>query len=146
MGSTAQNYTINFSDISALDPTTQYTARELQSQTNVGTVTGSITCALASHETKVYRLSDQAESKISNVIANAVDLKVSATSDSVNVSLNGTAGMAKRILVIDVEGHVVSSANTTAEAASLRVPAAGIYMVNVVSGAHSFTKKIKVGA
>jgi alpha-galactosidase len=147
MGSTAQNYTINFSDINALDPEANYTARELQSQTSVGIVTGSIACTLASHETKVYRLSaENQESNIANVIANNVDLKVSANSDSINVSLNGTAGMAKRILLIDVEGHVVNSANTTAEAATLRVPAAGIYMVNVVSGAHSFTKKIKVGA
>lgn len=53
-----RNATVDFADIPALDAATAYHFRDLREGANIGRFTGSFSVGVASHETKVYRLSN----------------------------------------------------------------------------------------
>lgn len=143
MSSSEKQATFDFSAIPALDPTKTYTVRDVMENAEAGEAIGTFTTDVRKHATRVFRL---AEKKVVDGIASTVsakDFSIVAGKNCVKISMPETAGLAKRILMSDFEGRVVSGLNTTADKAKVAL-AKGTYLVTVVCNAHARTVKIKI--
>lgn len=143
MSSSEKQATFDFTAIPALDPTKTYTVRDVMENAEAGEATGTFTTDVRKHATRVFRL---AEKKVVDGIASTVsekDFSIVAGKNCVKISMPETAGLAKRILVSDFEGRVVSELNTTADKAKVAL-AKGTYLVTVVCNAHARTVKVQI--
>lgn len=143
MSSSEKQATFDFAAIPALDPTKTYTVRDVMENTEAGEATGTFTTDVRKHATRVFRL---AEKKVVDGIASTVsakDFSIVAGKNCVKISMPKTAGLAKRILMSDFEGRVVSGLNTTADKAKVAL-AKGSYLVTVVCNAHARTVKVQI--
>ena len=143
MSSSEKQATFDFAAIPALDPTKTYTVRDVMENTEAGEATGTFTTDVRKHATRVFRL---AEKNVVDGIASTVsakDFSIVAGKNCVKISMPETAGLAKRILVSDFEGRVVSGLNTTADKAKVAL-AKGTYLVTVVCNAHARTVKVQI--
>ena len=143
MSSSEKQATFDFAAIPALDPTKTYTVRDVMENAEAGEATGTFTTDVRKHATRVFRL---AEKKVVDGIASTVsakDFSIVAGKNCVKISMPETAGLAKRILMSDFEGRVVSGINTTADKAKVAL-AKGTYLVTVVCNAHARTVKVQI--
>lgn len=143
MSSSEKQATFDFAAIPALDPTKTYTVRDVMENAEAGEATGTFTTDVRKHATRVFRL---AEKKVVDGIASTVsakDFRIVAGKNCVKISMPETAGLAKRILMSDFEGRVVSGLNTTADKAKVAL-AKGTYLVTVVCNAHARTVKVQI--
>lgn len=143
MSSSEKQATFDFAAIPALDPTKTYTVRDVMENAEAGEATGTFTTDVRRHATRVFRL---AEKKVVDGIASTVsakDFSIVAGKNCVKISMPETAGLAKRILMSDFEGRVVSGLNTTADKAKVAL-AKGTYLVTVVCNAHARTVKVQI--
>ena len=143
MSSAEKQATFDFAAIPALDPTKTYTVRDVMENAEAGEATGTFTTDVRKHATRVFRL---AEKKVVDGIASTVsakDFSIVAGKNCVKISMPETAGLAKRILMSDFEGRVVSGLNTTADKAKVAL-AKGTYLVTVVCNAHARTVKVQI--
>lgn len=143
MSSSEKQATFDFAAIPALDPTKTYTVRDVMENAEAGEATGTFTTDVRKHATRVFRL---AEKKVVDGIASTVSAKnfsIVAGKNCVKISMPKTAGLAKRILMSDFEGRVVSGLNTTADKAKVAL-AKGTYLVTVVCNAHARTVKVQI--
>lgn len=143
MSSSQKQATFDFSAIPALDPTKTYTVRDVMENTEAGEATGTFTTDVRKHATRVFRL---AEKKVVDGIASTVsakDFSIVAGKNCVKMNMPETAGFAKRILVSDFEGRIVSGLTTTADKAKVAL-AKGTYLVTVVCNAHARTVKVQI--
>lgn len=143
MSSSEKQATFDFAAIPALDPTKTYTVRDVMENAEAGEATGTFTTDVRKHATRVFRL---AEKKVVDGIASTVsakDFSIVAGKNCVKINMPETAGLAKRILVSDFEGRVVSGLNTTADKTKVAL-AKGTYLVTVVCNAHARTVKVQI--
>lgn len=143
MSSSEKQATFDFAAIPALDPTKTYTVRDVMENAEAGEATGTFTTDVRKHATRVFRL---AEKKVVDGIASTVSAKnfsIVAGKNCVKINMPETAGLAKRILMSDLEGRVVSGLNTTADKAKVAL-AKGTYLVTVVCNAHARTVKVQI--
>lgn len=143
MSSSEKQATFDFAAIPALDPTKTYTVRDVMENAEAGEATGTFTTDVRKHATRVFRL---AEKKVVDGVASTVaakDFSIVAGKNCVKISMPETAGLAKRILVSDFEGRVVSGLTTTADKAKVAL-AKGSYLVTVVCNAHATTVKVQI--
>lgn len=142
LGDASRKVEVDFSEIPALDGIDTYYFRDLWEKKNKGSYKSSFSVDVASHETKVYRLSPDESSGIDDAeISHSI--KVTTQKDAVCVSCKGTKGVTKRILVSDILGRVVSSASGKGEYFELPVQAPqGNYVVNVVCAGRSQNVKL----
>lgn len=143
MSSSEKQATFDFAAIPALDPTKTYTVRDVMENAEAGEATGTFTTDVRKHATRVFRL---AEKNVVDGIASTVstkDFSIVAGKNCVKISMPETAGLAKRILVSDFEGRVVSGLNTTADKTKVAL-AKGTYLVTVVCNAHARTVKVQI--
>ena len=143
MSSSEKQATFDFAAIPALDPTKTYTVRDVMENAEAGDATGTFTTDVRKHATRVFRL---AEKKVVDGIASTVsakDFSIVAGKNCVKINMPETAGLAKRILMSDFEGRVVSGLNTTADKAKVAL-AKGTYLVTVVCNAHARTVKVQI--
>lgn len=143
MSSSEKQATFDFAAIPALDPTKTYTVRDVMENAEAGEATGTFTTDVRKHATRVFRL---AEKKVVDGVAStfaAKDFSIVAGKNCVKISMPETAGLAKRILMSDFEGRVVSGINTTADKAKVAL-AKGTYLVTVVCNAHARTVKVQI--
>lgn len=143
MSSSEKQATFDFAAIPALDPTKTYTVRDVMENAEAGEATGTFTTDVRKHATRVFRL---AEKKVVDGIASTVSAKnfsIVAGKNCVKINMPETAGLAKRILMSDFEGRVVSGLNTTADKAKVAL-AKGTYLVTVVCNAHARTVKVQI--
>lgn len=143
MSSSEKQATFDFAAIPALDPTKTYTVRDVMENAEAGEAIGTFTTDVRKHATRVFRL---AEKKVVDGIASTVsakDFSIVAGKNCVKISMPETAGLAKRILMSDFEGRVVSGLNTTADKAKVAL-AKGTYLVTVVCNAHARTVKVQI--
>lgn len=143
MSSSEKQATFDFAAIPALDPTKTYIVRDVMENTEAGEATGTFTTDVRKHATRVFRL---AEKKVVDGVASTVsekDFSIVAGKNCVKINMPETAGLAKRILVSDFEGRVVSGLNTTADKAKVAL-AKGTYLVTVVCNAHARTVKVQI--
>lgn len=143
MSSSEKQATFDFAAIPALDPTKTYTVRDVMENAEAGEATGTFTTNVRKHATRVFRL---AEKKVVDGIASTVsakDFSIVAGKNCVKINMPETAGLAKRILMSDFEGRVVSGLNTTADKAKVAL-AKGTYLVTVVCNAHARTVKVQI--
>lgn len=143
MSSSEKQATFDFTAIPALDPTKTYTVRDVMENAEAGEATGTFTTDVRKHATRVFRL---AEKKVVDGVASTVaakDFIIVAGKNCVKISMPETAGLAKRILVSDFEGRVVSGLTTTADKAKVDL-AKGTYLVTVVCNAQATTVKVQI--
>lgn len=143
MSNSEKQATFDFSAIPALDPTKTYTVRDVMENAEAGEATGTFTTDVRKHATRVFRL---AEKKVVDGVASTVaakDFSIVAGKNCVKISMPETAGLAKRILVSDFEGRVVSGLTTTADKAKVEL-AKGTYLVTVVCNAQATTVKVQI--
>lgn len=143
MSSSEKQATFDFAAIPALDPTKTYTVRDVMENAEAGDATGTFTTDVRKHATRVFRL---AEKKVVDGVASTVsakDFSIVAGKNCVKMNMPETAGLAKRILVSDFEGRIVSGLNTTADKAKVAL-AKGTYLVTVVCNAHARTVKVQI--
>lgn len=143
MSSSEKQATFDFSAIPALDPTKTYTVRDVMENTEAGEATSTFTTDVRKHATRVFRL---AEKKVVDGVASTVaakDFSIVAGKNCVKINMPETAGLAKRILVSDFEGRVVSGLTTTADKAKVEL-AKGTYLVTVVCNAQATTVKVQI--
>lgn len=143
MSNSEKQATFDFTAIPALDPTKTYTVRDVMENAEAGEATGTFTTDVRKHATRVFRL---AEKKVVDGVASTVaakDFSIVAGKNCVKISMPETAGLAKRILVSDFEGRVVSGLNTTADKAKVEL-AKGTYLVTVVCNAQATTVKVQI--
>ena len=143
MSSSQKQATFDFSAIPALDPTKTYTVRDVMENAEAGEATGTFTTDVRKHATRVFRL---AEKKVVDGVASTVaakDFSIVAGKNCVKINMPETAGLAKRILVSDFEGRVVSGLTTTADKAKVEL-AKGTYLVTVVCNAQATTVKVQI--
>lgn len=143
MSSSEKQATFDFTAIPALDPTKTYTVRDVMENAEAGEATGTFTTDVRKHATRVFRL---AEKKVVDGVASTVaakDFSIVAGKNCVKINMPETVGLAKRILVSDFEGRVVSGLNTTADKAKVEL-AKGTYLVTVVCNAQATTVKVQI--
>ena len=143
MSSSEKQATFDFSAIPALDPTKTYTVRDVMENTEAGEATGTFTTDVRKHATRVFRL---AEKKVVDGLASTFsekDFTIVSGKNCVKMNMPETAGLAKRILVSDFEGRIVSGLTTTADKAKVAL-AKGTYLVTVVCNAHARTVKVQI--
>lgn len=143
MSSSEKQATFDFTAIPALDPTKTYTVRDVMENAEAGEATGTFTTDVRKHATRVFRL---AEKKVVDGVDSTVaakDFSIVAGKNCVKISMPETAGLAKRILVSDFEGRVVSGLTTTADKAKVEL-AKGTYLVTVVCNAQATTVKVQI--
>lgn len=143
MSSSEKQATFDFAAIPALDPTKTYTVRDVMENAEAGEATGTFTTDVRKHATRVFRL---AEKKVVDGVASTVaakDFSIVAGKNCVKISMPETVGLAKRILVSDFEGCVVSGLNTTADKAKVEL-AKGTYLVTIVCNAQATTVKVQI--
>ena len=143
MSSSEKQATFDFSAIPALDPTKTYTVRDVMENTEAGEATGTFTTDVRKHATRVFRL---AEKKVVDGLASTFsekDFTIVSGKNCVKMNMPETAGLAKRILVSDFEGRIVSGLNTTADKAKVDL-AKGTYLVTVVCNAQARTVKVQI--
>lgn len=143
MSNSEKQATFDFTAIPALDPTKTYTVRDVMENAEAGEATGTFTTDVRKHATRVFRL---AEKKVVDGVASTVaakDFSIVAGKNCVKISMPETAGLAKRILVSDFEGRVVSGLTTTADKAKVAL-AKGTYLVTVVCNAQTRTVKVQI--
>ncbi len=147
LSSAAKNFTVDFSTISALDPTAEYFTRDCVKHEYGEKATGTLDLGrIASHATSVYRLSlNNFETGISEVAGNALDqMTVAADGLNVRACLPGTEGASKRILLSDLSGRIVDSATITDECATFTAPAPGIYVINATCAGRSLSRTLRL--
>lgn len=143
MSSSEKQATFDFTAIPALDPAKTYTVRDVMENAEAGEATGTFTTDVRRHATRVFRL---AEKKVVDGVAStlsAKDFTFVSGKNCVKISMPETAGLAKRILVSDFEGRVVSGLTTTADKAKVEL-AKGTYLVTVVCNAQATTVKVQI--
>lgn len=143
MSSSQKQATFDFSAIPALDPTKTYTVRDVMENTEAGEATGTFTTDVRKHATRVFRL---AEKKVVDGLASTFsekDFTIVSGKNCVKMNMPETAGFAKRILVSDFEGRIVSGLTTTADKAKVTL-AKGTYLVTVVCNAQARTVKVQI--
>lgn len=143
MSSSEKQATFDFTAIPALDPTKTYTVRDVMENAEAGEATGTFTTDVRKHATRVFRL---AEKKVVDGVASTVaakDFSIVAGKNCVKINMPETAGLAKRILVSDFEGRVVSGLTTTADKAKVELTK-GTYLVTVVCNAQATTVKVQI--
>ena len=143
MSSSEKQATFDFTAIPALDPTKTYTVRDVMENAEAGEATGTFTTDVRKHATRVFRL---AEKKVVDGVAStlsAKDFTFVSGKNCVKINMPETAGLAKRILVSDFEGRVVSGLTTTADKAKVAL-AKGTYLVTVVCNAQARTVKVQI--
>lgn len=143
MSSSEKQATFDFAAIPALDPTKTYTVRDVMENAEAGEAIGTFTTDVRKHATRVFRL---AEKKVVDGIASTVsakDFSIVAGKNCVKINMPETAGLAKRILVSDFEGRIVSGLTTTADKAKVAL-AKGTYLVTVVCNAQATTVKVQI--
>ena len=143
MSSSEKQATFDFAAIPALDPTKTYTVRDVMENAEAGEATGTFTTDVRKHATRVFRL---AEKKVVDGVASTVaakDFSIVAGKNCVKINMPETAGLAKRILVSDFEGRVVSGLTTTADKAKVEL-AKGTYLVTIVCNAQATTVKVQI--
>lgn len=143
MSSSEKQATFDFAAIPALDPTKTYTVRDVMENTEAGEATGTFTTDVRKHATRVFRL---AEKKVVDGVASTFsekDFTIVSGKNCVKMNMPETAGLAKRILVSDFEGRIVSGLTTTADKAKVAL-AKGTYLVTVVCNAHARTVKVQI--
>lgn len=143
MSSSQKQATFDFAAIPALDPTKTYTVRDVMENTEAGEATGTFTTDVRKHATRVFRL---AEKKVVDGLASTFsekDFTIVSGKNCVKMNMPETAGFAKRILVSDFEGRIVSRLTTTADKAKVAL-AKGTYLVTVVCNAHARTVKVQI--
>ncbi len=143
MSSSEKQVTFDFAAIPALDPTKTYTVRDVMENAEAGEATGTFTTDVRKHATRVFRL---AEKKVVDGVASTFsekDFTIVAGKNCVKMNMPETAGHAKRILVSDFEGRIVSGLNTTADKAKVAL-AKGTYLVTIVCNAHARTVKVQI--
>lgn len=143
MSNSEKQATFDFTAIPALDPTKTYTVRDVMENAEAGEATGTFTTDVRKHATRVFRL---AEKKVVDGVASTVaakDFSIVAGKNCVKINMPETAGLAKRILVSDFEGRVVSGLTTTADKAKVEL-AKGTYLVTVVCNAQATTVKVQI--
>lgn len=143
MSNSEKQATFDFTAIPALDPTKTYTVRDVMENAEAGEATGTFTTDVRKHATRVFRL---AEKKVVDGVAStfaAKDFSIVAGKNCVKISMPETAGLAKRILVSDFEGRVVSGLTATADKAKVEL-AKGTYLVTVVCNAQATTVKVQI--
>lgn len=143
MSSSQKQATFDFSAIPALDPTKTYTVRDVMENTEAGEATGTFTTDVRKHATRVFRL---AEKKVVDGVASTFsekDFTIVSGKNCVKMNMPETAGLAKRILVSDFEGRIVSGLTTTADKAKVAL-AKGTYLVTVVCNAQARTVKVQI--
>ena len=143
MSNSEKQATFDFTAIPALDPTKTYTVRDVMENAEAGEATGTFTTDVRKHATRVFRL---AEKKVVDGIASTVaakDFSIVAGKNCVKINMQETAGLAKRILVSDFEGRVVSGLTTTADKAKVEL-AKGTYLVTIVCNAQATTVKVQI--
>ncbi|WP_443866042.1 NPCBM/NEW2 domain-containing protein, partial [Leyella stercorea] len=143
MSNSEKQATFDFTAIPALDPTKTYTVRDVMENAEAGEATGTFTTDVRKHATRVFRL---AEKKVVDGVASTVaakDFSIVAGKNCAKINMPETAGLAKRILVSDFEGRVVSGLTTTADKAKVEL-AKGTYLVTVVCNAHARTVKVQI--
>lgn len=143
MSSSQKQATFDFSTIPALDPTKTYTVRDVMENTEAGEATGTFTTDVRKHATRVFRL---AEKKVVDGVASTFsekDFTIVSGKNCVKMNMPETAGLAKRILVSDFEGRIVSGLTTTADKAKVAL-AKGTYLVTVVCNAQARTVKVQI--
>lgn len=143
MSSSEKQATFDFATIPALDPTKTYTVRDVMENTEAGEATGTFTTDVRKHATRVFRL---AEKKVVDGVASTFsekDFTIVSGKNCVKMNMPETAGLAKRILVSDFEGRIVSGLTTTADKAKVSL-AKGTYLVTVVCNAQARTVKVQI--
>lgn len=143
MSSSQKQATFDFSAIPALDPTKTYTVRDVMENAEAGEATGTFTTDVRKHATRVFRL---AEKKVVDGVASTFsekDFTIVSGKNCVKMNMPETAGLAKRILVSDFEGRIVSGLTTTADKAKVAL-AKGTYLVTVVCNAQARTVKVQI--
>lgn len=143
MSNSEKQATFDFTAIPALDPTKTYTVRDVMENAEAGEATGTFTTDVRKHATRVFRL---AEKKVVDGVASTVaakDFSIVAGKNCAKINMPETAGLAKRILVSDFEGRVVSGLTTTADKAKVEL-AKGTYLVTVVCNAQATTVKVQI--
>lgn len=143
MSSSEKQATFDFAAIPALDPTKTYTVRDVMENTEAGEATGTFTTDVRKHATRVFRL---AEKKVVDGVASTFsekDFTIVSGKNCVKMNMPETAGLAKRILVSDFEGRIVSGLTTTADKAKVAL-AKGTYLITVVCNAHARTVKVQI--
>lgn len=134
LGASARRATVDFRSIAALDPEETYLLRDLWERTYAGERVGAFGVDVDPHETKVYRLTPKEPAAASPTDREAqLPFSVKAGRKSVTLVCPGTSGLAKRVLVSDLDGHVLAAARGTDTRIKLPFAAPrGTYVVSSV--------------
>ena len=99
---------------------------------------------VASHETKVFRISEKTTSTAITTAEAQAPVTVKAQPGGVQVTAPGTQGQAKRILVSTLSGQVIATATSKDETITLPVRAPkGVYVVDCTVNGRATSTKVK---
>lgn len=140
------NYTIDFSDIDALEPGRKYHFRDCWAAEDLGVMENSFSVNIPVHATKVYRLTDAGVTGISSVDVNKSEMTVNTSGNQVTVNVSNSDNAVKRVIVSDMVGRVLAVGSTRSDSITLDVNAqeGTILMVNTVCNGRAMTAKTEL--
>lgn len=145
-GSVAHDVSLDLTDY-YLKSDKSYTVRDLWAHEEVAAAGNTFTTSVASHETKVYRISEKAPAPVGICTPAAKadsPVRVAAQAGQVQVTAPGTTGQTKRILVSDLTGRVIATATAKDETITLPVRGAkGVHVVDCTVGGRATSTKVK---
>lgn len=145
LGTTTANGSIDLDKV-FLVKGKKYAVRDLWKKAYVDTTDVAVTSAnIASHETKVFRLTPIAGTGVDVKAVSNTTFSISAAADGRDLQVNckGREGYAKTVYVTDMNGRIVAKANGTASSFNIPVnKTKGMYLVNVVCCGNAQTTKV----
>ena len=145
MSDTDGSFTIEFADIPALESDAMYFVRDLQARKDMPEAKGKIIIEnIRKHETKVYRLSSNPFSDVTEVDVDAVGrMTVDIDESTITVCLPDGDKYAKQLQLCDPRGCVIATASGDECCFTLPRPSEhGVYIINCTGSGFSNSQKV----
>lgn len=133
------DYRINLADIPGLDAAKEYTVRDVQTRSDAGKATGSLTVPVRTHATAVLRFADTGG--IAAATLGQPELNVQRADSTVTVTVRNAGGRPSRVLVATPDGNIVAATTTADDTVTLAVPNEPVLLVNAVCAGRAMTAK-----
>lgn len=137
----AKTAVFDFSKVPGLDVQKTYVVRDLWAEQQLCDAKGTLSAEVRSHATRVFRLAEKKNGVKAVSPLSVPGFSVAASKGKLVVAMPGTEKLSKRILVMDLSGHVKKIMTTTGVNVKTKLPA-GNYYVDVACNAQVVRTKV----
>lgn len=143
-GAVAQEMSIGYDDLFLDDlPGVDYNVRDLWEHKKVDMSGRTLKANVASHETKLYRIS-AVTTGLESTDASESAYKITVHKNSIKIECLGYEGKHKHVTVSDMSARVIAAKESTDDKITVPISLSdGIYIVNIVCDGKSYSEKVR---